>query len=220
MSSTLNHEYAPPPHCHSAQISLLLPSSKSQRTARHGAERLPQSPPDSSTTLVRVWKHARESTARDCTFESPLLMRRTGRRRIALSRALEKLRGVDQAARSSVRAAAAINGLTPATLYRPVTQGKLEVATTVAKPLLTTGNRQQRLSFCLNIINPTTFLYGNMFDIIHSDRNLFYTTDVWGKVYLRSGNPRPLPVLKSKRFVPEVMMLVAVARPRRYLLCC
>lgn len=53
-----------------------------------------------------------------------------------------------------------------------------------------------------------------MYDYVHVDEKWFYMCEVTGTFYLANGEPEPERQAKSKRYIPKVMFLTAVARPR------
>ena len=53
-----------------------------------------------------------------------------------------------------------------------------------------------------------------MYDYIHVDEKWFHLTKITRKMYLAAGEKPPSRSTQSKRFIPKVMFLRAVARPR------
>ncbi|RHZ34646.1 hypothetical protein DYB37_011627, partial [Aphanomyces astaci] len=110
---------------------------------------------------------------------------------------------VDQ--RSTLRDVAAGSGLTMGTLSRHLKNGTFERRSTRIKPLLSDVNKAERVAFCQ---------FDNLWDVVHLDEKWFNADKDRRKVYLVPGDKPPRRAWKSKRFVPKVMFLAAVARPR------
>ncbi|KAE8956833.1 hypothetical protein PR001_g31592, partial [Phytophthora rubi] len=165
-------------------------------------------------TVSRVWRRAVSNFDRNGSYASPSQMHRAGRPRADRARELERLRGVDPQQRSTTRSAAQACFLPPTTLFRELRLGKLCVATSVAKPTLTEENKMKRISFSLDHVDPMTHLFDEMEDVVHVDEKLFYLSKVKRRCVLLPDEPKPVIRLKSKRHIPKVMVLVAVARPR------
>ncbi|GMF25502.1 unnamed protein product [Phytophthora lilii] len=82
------------------------------------------------------------------------------------------------------------------------------------KPLLTDDNKAARLAWCISHLQLNSLFFAEMYDTIHVDEKLFYMTAVKRRYYLLPGEEAPHQQVRSKRFITEVMMLAAVARPR------
>ncbi|ETV69180.1 hypothetical protein H257_15009 [Aphanomyces astaci] len=73
------------------------------------------------------------------------------------------------------------------------------------KPLLTDANKAERTAFCE---------FDSLWDVVHLDEKWFNADKDRRKVYLVPGETPPRRTWKSKRFIPKVMFLAAVIRPR------
>ena len=62
--------------------------------------------------------------------------------------------------------------------------------------------------------NNSSIPFQNMHQYIHVDEKWFYLTQTNKNVYLCLNEDPPHRTIKSKRFIPKVMFLAAVARPR------
>ncbi|KAE9073614.1 hypothetical protein PF005_g10442 [Phytophthora fragariae] len=80
--------------------------------------------------------------------------------------------------------------------------------------MLTEENKMKRISFSLDHVDPMTHLFDDMEDVVHVDEKLFYLSKVKRRCVLLPDEPKPVIRLKSKRHIPKVMVLAAVARPR------
>ena len=73
--------------------------------------------------------------------------------------------------RDTVRAAAQACFLPPTTLFRELRSGKLRVETSVAKPMLSEANKQQRVAFSVAHVDAKTHLFSSMEDVVHVDKS-------------------------------------------------
>ncbi|KAF0702476.1 hypothetical protein AaE_015898 [Aphanomyces astaci] len=120
---------------------------------------------------------------------------------------------VDQ--RSTLRDVAAGSGLTMGTLSRHLKNGTFERRSTRIKPLLS----DLALAYTVRLADageagPLEVEFDNLWDVVHLDEKWFNADKDRRKVYLVPGEKPPRRAWKSKRFVPKVMFLAAVARPR------
>ncbi|XP_057545870.1 uncharacterized protein LOC130824869 [Amaranthus tricolor] len=88
--------------------------------------------------------------------------------------------------------------------------------TNAIKPLLTDTNKNNRLFFCISscIYDEQTygFKFSDMSNIVHIDEKLFYLTRTQQMYYLTPREPEPHGEIQSKRFVPKIMFMCAVAK--------
>ncbi|XP_056698419.1 uncharacterized protein [Spinacia oleracea] len=97
-------------------------------------------------------------------------------------------------------------------------QGELKPHTNPLKPGLTEHNKRARISYCLNFIMPGTHTtnptYYDMHNVVHIDEKWFYLTKKDQRMLLAPNEVPPHRVVKSKNFIPKIMFMGAVARPR------
>ncbi|GMF20859.1 unnamed protein product [Phytophthora fragariaefolia] len=166
------------------------------------------------STVSRLWQRAKNEVQLTGLYVVFSRMHLSGRRPTDRTGELEQLRGVDVAARSTVRAAAAICDLPQTTLQRRIGTGELRKVTSVVKPLLTEENRNTRLHFCVSHIDRGTLLYADMLKTVHVDEKIFHVTETTRRFLLLPGEVAPTRRVKSRRYITRVMVLAAVARPR------
>ncbi|KAG3079676.1 hypothetical protein PI124_g12758 [Phytophthora idaei] len=80
--------------------------------------------------------------------------------------------------------------------------------------MLSEGNMTKRIAFCVEHVSTATHLFDEMEDVVHIDEKLFYMSKIKRRFVLLPDEPAPVHRLKSKRHIPKVMVLAAVARPR------
>ncbi|ETV67858.1 hypothetical protein H257_15982 [Aphanomyces astaci] len=120
-----------------------------------------------------------------------------------------------QEERSTMRDIATATGLTMGTICRNLKSGTLERRSSRLKPLLTDENRTERIEFCRSDGSGLAELpFLDMHDVVHLDEKWFNADKDRRKVYLTKGERIGRRACKSKRFIPKVMFLAAVARPQ------
>uniref|UniRef100_H3GNH2 DUF7769 domain-containing protein n=1 Tax=Phytophthora ramorum TaxID=164328 RepID=H3GNH2_PHYRM len=151
------------------------------------------------STIFRIWTRAKTEEARTGRFASPSRRLRSGRRPADHTAMLERLQGVDVVERSAVRSVAAPPRSCECT-----------------KPLLTEANKVQRLQFALSHIQRNTMLFDDMLDAVHVDEKLFYITQPTRRFLLLLGEVAPVRRLYSRHYITCVVVLAAIARPRKH----
>ncbi|KAF0702679.1 hypothetical protein AaE_015784 [Aphanomyces astaci] len=112
------------------------------------------------------------------------------------------VRDVPMDQRSTMRDISAATGLSMGTLSRHLKMGTFVRRSTRIKPLLTDANKAERTAF------------SSLWDVVHLDEKWFNADKDRRKVYLVPGETLPRRTWKSRRFIPKVMVLAAVSRPR------
>ncbi|KAF0701894.1 hypothetical protein AaE_016257 [Aphanomyces astaci] len=176
-----------------------LRKDKLQRGAyKHVAEQLNLDP----RTVSYIWR-----TFRDRGTTATKKRGKVGPKRAYTAEYVQQLvQAVPVDHRSTFRDLAAATGLSPATLNRHLKKGTFERRSTRIKPLLTDANKEERVACCE---------FDNLWDVVQMYCRLWFNADKdRRKVYLVPGEAPPRRSWKSKRFIPKVMFLGAVARPR------
>jgi len=96
--------------------------------------------------------------------------------------------------------------------------GVIRRHTSAIKPILKEENKICRLKFCLLMLEnnslPHDPTFKAMYSIVHIDEKRFYLTKRSMKYYLLPEEVEPQRYCKSKNFIPNIMFLTAIARPR------
>ena len=162
----------------------------------------------------RIWKRARENYAKDGVFSaSSHKAKYCGRKAKDFSRALSKISAVPLNRRSTLRSLAKEIEVPRATLYRRFKSGSFKRVSSAIKPLLTEENKRERVDICRSFVYESGY-FDPMFDRIHIDEKWFYLTKAKRSYYVTNDEETPHRQCKSKRFIPKIMFLAAVARPR------
>ncbi|XP_027076959.1 uncharacterized protein [Coffea arabica] len=172
----------------------------------------------STRSVSRIW-HEGKCTATaygHLPNLSPKLVKRVGRKKIQVN--LEDIKDIPFRRRTNIRSLAKALDVSKSSLHRRIKEESLRPHSNPVKPYLSTDSKKARLQFCLSMISEGTlaskFSFDNMHDRIHIDEKWFYMSKTSQRYYLHPLEHEPYRTCKSKRFVPKLMFLAAVARPR------
>ncbi|XP_062211821.1 uncharacterized protein LOC133912882 isoform X1 [Phragmites australis] len=103
-------------------------------------------------------------------------------------------------------------------LWKLKQQGQIKRHSNTIKPLLKDENKKERLRWCISMLDPSSIncdpIFKDFSDIVYIDEKWFYLTRKTERYYLLPDEEEPIRTCKSKNFIPKVMFLCAVARPR------
>ncbi|KAL6615329.1 hypothetical protein ACP70R_037599 [Stipagrostis hirtigluma subsp. patula] len=109
-------------------------------------------------------------------------------------------------------------GVSKSKLYSMKREGVIKRVSNIAKPYLTEKHKKDRLKWCLSMIDPRSIphepVFKNLFDYVFIDENWFYMTKEVERYYTIPGADEPIRTCKNRHFIPKVMVLTCVARPR------
>ncbi|KAL2930800.1 Chaperone protein HtpG [Bienertia sinuspersici] len=104
------------------------------------------------------------------------------------------------------------------TIHRHMKQGEIRPHSNPLKPGLTEANKRARLMYCISKIIPGTLqtnpTYIPMENIVHIDEKWFYLTRKNHHMLLAPKEKNPHRTARSKNFIPKIMFMSAVMRPR------
>jgi hypothetical protein len=166
-------------------------------------------------TIKRIWTRGRQSLAKGASF-ADVSSRFKGKSPKTDTDLKDRVQNIPLRLRSSIRSLSAALGMPKSTLHDRFKAGELRRHSNSIKPLLTDENKKARLRFCLSMVieNETSPVFEDMLDCVHIDEKWFYLTKETQRYYLAPEESVPVRTCKSKRFIPKIMFLAAVARPR------
>ncbi|KAF7153301.1 hypothetical protein RHSIM_Rhsim01G0178000 [Rhododendron simsii] len=140
-----------------------------------------------------------------------------GRKRIPID--FTKMRDIDHAQQTNIQSLAAAMKVPKTTIHRRIKEGKIRPHSNALKPYLSEQAQKARLQFCLSMLEPNDDenqprKFKSMYNYVHIDEKWFYMTKEVEVYYLLSEEEEPHHTCKSKRFIPKVIILAAVAQPR------
>lgn len=122
--------------------------------------------------------------------------------------------------RKNIRRMTEKMGIGKTLLHTWIKQGLLRSHSSAIKPTLNDLNKLARLKWSLSQLNVNRLENGeiafqSMNNTIHIDEKWFFLTKDADKYYLLPVEDEPHRTCKSKRFIPKVMFMCAVARPQK-----
>jgi AraC-like DNA-binding protein len=139
-----------------------------------------------------------------------------GRKRIEINP--DDISAIPLKKRTTLQDLAAELNVSKSTLHRRFKEGKFKRHTNDIKPILTDDNMKARVRYCLDMLDPTSLpqepTFRGMFNVVHIDEKWFYLTRRCQKFYLSPNEERPKRGIRNKAFIPKVMFLTAISRPR------
>ncbi|XP_047260271.1 uncharacterized protein LOC124893259 [Capsicum annuum] len=171
-------------------------------------------------TIQRIWKQCQSSVDNGMSSldVSLILTGKFGRKRIGVD--INQVKEIPLCRRTNIRSLAFAMNMAKSTVFRRVKDGTLRPHSNSIKPQLAEGNKKVRLQYCLSMIDQNTMhinpMFMNMFNYVHIDEKWFFLSKKVERYYLLPGEHEPDPYRssKSKNFIPKVMFMAAVARPR------
>ncbi|OMO51720.1 hypothetical protein COLO4_37543 [Corchorus olitorius] len=154
-----------------------------------------------------LWKRAKETGN-----VYHMKTKNCGRKRIQLDS--DQFREIPLSRRSTLRSMADALKISKSTLHRLLKIGAILRHSSPLRPNLTLEKKITRLRFCLKKLESNDSTFKDMYDTIHIDEKWFYLTKKSVNYYLLPDEEEPHRNCKSKNFIPKVMFLAALARPR------
>jgi hypothetical protein len=97
-------------------------------------------------------------------------------------------------------------------------EGIIKRVSNSIKPYLTDKNKKDRLKWCLSMLDPRSIphdpMFQGLFEYVFIDEKYYYLTRKTERYYTIPGEEQPVRTCKSKDYIPKIMILIAVARPR------
>ena len=164
----------------------------------------------STRTIYRIWQNGQSSS-----LKSKRICREVNKDVILTMQ--KQIAALPSNQRGDIRTMAAALNIPKSTLHDRLKAGYIKPATVTLKPLLTPENMAARLQFALShtTVDRGIVEFHPMNNIVHVDEKLFYLKRIRRKVYLAPWEDAPFDTTRNKRFIPSVMVLAAVARPRQ-----
>lgn len=197
-------------------LQLLLKQSKDGRVSYGYMNQMASKFGKSKRTIRRIWKQAKDASTESVMGVSSRRKGQVGRKKVQID--FNQVPQIPLRRRTNIRSLSAAMDVAKSTLHRRVQDGDLITHSNPIKPILTENNKKVRLQFCLSkIIAGTLFTqpsFDPMYNCIHVDEKWFYLSKESERYYLLPGESEPVRTCKSKKFIPKVMFLTVVARPR------
>jgi hypothetical protein len=168
-------------------------------------------------TVQRISEKAKKCHAQGEPVDvSSRIPKNCGRKRVQFD--LSRVANVPYHKRSTIRKLAKELEVSKSLLHKWFKEGLLRRHSNALKPFLKDGNKKERLSWCLSMLDPATLPHEPKFiemdNIIHIDEKWFNATKKNKKFYMLPGEADPHRTVQNKNSIDKVMVLSAVALPR------
>jgi hypothetical protein len=167
-------------------------------------------------SVRRVWRRGKTQLQNGVPVEVGSLKKgRVGRKPTPVD--LEVLRDVPLKDRMTLEDVCARLNISKWKLIRYLRQGKIRRHSSSLKPFLTPANRKTRMQFCIDMIKRGVngdARFRDFFDFVHIDEKWFYLYQKSERVYLLPEEDDPIRTCKNKNYIPRLMFITVVARPR------
>ena len=198
----------------------LLDKSENGKLPRGSVSPLAEAYGVHKSTIWRIWKQGRDSMASEQGL-ADVSHNRTGRCS-APKRSVDEIQAavseVPLHKRTTIRSLAAATDIPKSSLFDAKKSGIILRHSSTIKPTLTESNKLKRLRYALSFIQQVgrnrKQEFNAMYNYIHIDEKWFYLTKEKQNFYLLPDEKQPNRAVHSKCFIPKVMFLCAVARPR------
>lgn len=128
----------------------------------------------------------------------------------------EKFKSLEKTFKTTPASVAKAMSVSLSTMWRWKKRNLIRKHTNAIKPAFN-DNKLTRLSFCLSStrfnVESATIKFKNKSNIVHIDEKQFYLTKTEQTYYLASGETKPNQEIKSKQYIPKIMLMCAVANP-------
>ncbi|MCH99189.1 mariner transposase [Trifolium medium] len=164
-------------------------------------------------TVQRIWKLADNKGVHADVSSKKV---NCGRKRVQVD--FDRMRDIPLKKRTTVRDLSTELNVSLGTLARYIKSKRIRKHSNAIKPLLTEENKKGRLQFCISMLESSSIdydpIFKGMYNTIHIDEKWFQLKEKCKKFYLLQDEEDPIRTCKSKNFIPKVMFLAAIARPR------
>ena len=163
----------------------------------------------STRTIRRIWTTGQSARS----FETIVPKRR---KQTEIESLQEQVAKLTRSKKMDIRTMAEALSIPRSTLHRHLKDGQIVRKHSSLKPLLTESNMQGRLNYALSFASASNGVlrFDPMWDRVFLDEKFFYLRKVRNKFYLAPWEDVPHQSTRNKRFIPSIMFLSAVARPR------
>lgn len=167
-------------------------------------------------TIYRIWKRYQHDASQSVDFAPAPRVGRPGPPPATISALQSQIAALPAEKRGDLRTLSAQTGVAKTTLHRYLRRGLLRVASSTLRPALTAQQKKMRMKFALSFVarHNNGAGFDDMYDRVHVDEKWFYLLKLRRRVYLAPAEDAPHGQVQNKRFIPKLMFLCAVARPR------
>jgi hypothetical protein len=168
--------------------------------------------------VQRLWKQGKTALANNIPVDVGSRKKGTVGRKPSMSTAdLEVLRSIPYKERMTIEDVCAKLNMSKWAIQRYLKKGFLRRHSSSIKPYLTQANKKARLKWCVEMVKRDLLAdprFKDLYDFVFIDEKWFYLYQKSEKYYLLPDEDEPHRTCKNKNYIPRLMFLCVVARPR------
>ncbi|WVZ54366.1 hypothetical protein U9M48_005174 [Paspalum notatum var. saurae] len=205
-----------PDHVRQQVYQALLQRSKNGKLGKKDTTIISQQFGVKLQTVQRIWRQGKKQLAQNIPVKVPNLKKyRSGRKPIPID--LEKLSEIPLKKRMTIEDVSRELGISKSRIQRYLRKGLIRRHSSSIIPYLTEDNRKARLKWCIDMIEEGGLdapKFKDLFDFVFIDEKWFYLHQKSERYYLLPCEDEPHRTCKNKNYIPRIMFLCVVARPR------
>jgi hypothetical protein len=167
-------------------------------------------------TVQRIWKKGKSCLDQGLLVDVSSGKSRCGRKKMEVD--VSTLRDLPMSSRTTIHDVAKHFGISKSKLHSMKREGIIKRVSNSIKPYLTDKNKKDRLKWCLSMLDPTSIpldpVFQGLFDYVFIDEKWYFITRKTERYYTIPGEEQPTRTCKNKNYIPKIMVLAVVARPR------
>ena len=166
-------------------------------------------------TITNIWNRAKKSHSEGGPMDVKHKRKgRCGHKPIDRTANLEMMRRAPMTRRQTVRSLAHTIRMPVSSTFNLLKKQVITRVSSRLKPTLTSENEETRLRFAAEHVDASTQQFCSFMNTVHVDEKWFYLDKDKKSFYILPGEELPHRHCQSKRYLPKVMFLAAIARPR------
>jgi len=166
--------------------------------------------------VQRLWKQGKIALANNIPVDLGSRKRgRVGRKASPVN--LEVLRNIPLKERMTIEDVCAKLNMSKCTIIKYLKKGLLRRHSSSIKPYLTQANKTSRLKWCVDMVKRDLLAdprFKDLYDFVFIDEKWFFLYQKSEKYYLLPDEEDAYRTCKNKNYIPKIMFLCVVARPR------
>ena len=169
-------------------------------------------------TAQRVWNRGKTQLCSNVpVVVSSLKKGKVDRKTIPVD--LEALRNIPPKERMTIEDVCAKLNMSKWRVQNYLKKGLIRRHSSSIKPYLTQPNKESRLQWCVDMVNRELLddpRFKELYDFVFIDEKWFYLHKKSERYYLLPEEDEPHRTCKNKNYIPRLMFLCVVARPRLF----
>ncbi|XP_025876903.2 uncharacterized protein [Oryza sativa Japonica Group] len=167
-------------------------------------------------TVQRIWKKGKSCLDQGISVDVASGRSRCGRKKKVVD--VSCLEDISILSRTTIQDVATQLGVSTSKVYRMKKEGAIKRVSSSLDPYLTDQNKIDRLKWCIEMLDPRSvphnLVFKPLFDFIFIDEKWFNITRKTVRYYAAPTASRRIRTIQNKNFIPKIMILTALARPR------